>query len=297
MNIIQQTKIEHILECIPEKFIVDLVNGIDIVNDHIRVQKQTGFFARLYQGLNGSSHIRQTEINALLNNNVKSSLVYLRELTELHAHCNLAINTVNNKIDSLLLGFDQLVNYTNDIKQQLTSLAHQMNNRCSIIEQEITRIDFNLRAHQHLDKIFYKWSAGRYSSFSLAGRCYAAMEELYWGDFGDYCRSHSADSKNDFIEQLINRAISQLATDAGCKVSSRLNTYDWLTQPNSYDVLPDASDTLAYMGDWSGDMHAPFVYAISQQPEELPLTVPLISSPTRIIEALVTDIFEERINA
>ena len=40
----------QILACLPEKFIVDFANGIDITQDHLRVQKNRSFFMRVKEG-------------------------------------------------------------------------------------------------------------------------------------------------------------------------------------------------------------------------------------------------------
>ena len=62
------------LTCLPEKFIVDFANGIDVVRDHLRVQRQrTGFFARMYDGFTGQGARRQAQINASLADGVEAS--------------------------------------------------------------------------------------------------------------------------------------------------------------------------------------------------------------------------------
>lgn len=299
MNELQQqlkdSEVCQILTSIPEKFIVDFANGIDVGRDHLRVQKErTGLGARFYDGLTGKSARRQNEINASLLDGVEASLKWLTELTNSLATSNLAITKVNDRVNELKLDTAKIANYSVDTRQQLESLAINLDQRCNSIEQEIARIDFVQRVQFNLDQVFHKWQAGRYASFSLSGRCYAAIEELRWGAFGDYCRTNSGKMRNDFINDLANRAIAQLANDAQCKATSRLDTLNWLEYPKGRDVLPDAPEALAYMGDWFKEEETPFAYTISQTPNQLHLNVPRLCSAERITETLVSEIFGEK---
>ena len=80
----------QILTSIPEKFVVDFANGIDVGRDHHRVQKErTDFVARLYDDLTGKAVRRQNEINASLLDGVEASLKWLTELTNSLATSNL----------------------------------------------------------------------------------------------------------------------------------------------------------------------------------------------------------------
>ena len=61
------SEICQILTCLPERFVVDFANGIDVARDHVRVQKGRGdFLARCYDGFTGKSVKRQAEVNASL---------------------------------------------------------------------------------------------------------------------------------------------------------------------------------------------------------------------------------------
>lgn len=298
MNEIQQTvkdsEICQMLTCIPEKIIVDFANGIDVGRDHLRVQKErTGFVAHLYDDLTGKAVRRQNEINTSLLGGVEASLKWLTELTNSLATSNLAIAKVNDRVNSLKLDVAKIAHYSVDTRQQLESLAINLDQRCNSIEQEIARIDFMQRVLFNLDEVFHKWQAGRYASFSLSGRCYAAIEELRWGAFGDYCRTNSGKMRNNLINDLTNRAISQLANDAECKATSRLDTLNWLEHPKGRDVIPDAQEALAYMGDWFKEEETPFAFTISQTPKLLHLNIPRLCSAERITETLVSEIFEE----
>ncbi|WP_295451246.1 diguanylate cyclase regulator RdcB family protein [uncultured Thiodictyon sp.] len=294
LPIAADAEICKILQCLPEKFVVDFANGIDVAHDHIRVQHaRSGFGARLYDGFTGRDRRRQTEINASLIDGVEASIKWLNELSMSLAKSNLALTQVKNRIAMIQGAFVKLANHSADTRQQLEALSLELARRCRHLEQEIMRVDSVQRANIHIDLVFSKWEAGRFASFSLSGRCYAALEELRWGAFGDFFRDGVMLERSTHLEILRNRAIIQLAKDARNTPTSRIDIRQWFNQPTGRGVLPDATGALAYMGDWSRCDQEPFVYASLHFPDDLPLPVPRICSAERLTEALVAEVFGE----
>ena len=158
------------------------------------------------------------------------------------------------------------------------------------------RTDAYLDAELQLENVFSKWRAGGYEGFSLAGRCYAALEELRWGKFGEYCRRHHHDGRcGVLVETLKYRATAQMKADASLpSVRKRIPTADW-TRPISGAPLADAQDALAYLG---GDHQGcPFVSAVSQawdgqgEDKDVYPRVPFISSAERMAGGLAHELF------
>jgi len=287
------------LSCLPEKFVVDFANGIDIAKDHIRVQRnRTGYFNRIYDGFTGQGTQRQTEINASLADGVDGALKWLTELTGSVARSNYAIVKVNERIGTILSNVATLVHYSADTRRQLEDLSLSLNARCDLLTLELARVDFEQRAERQLEQVFNKWAAGRLGAFSVAGRCYAAIEELYWGDFGDFCRAHCAHNnrvRQGFIDDLIHRAMRQLTIDIDNGQSHQRVPIDrWTASPTGQKFGDDASEALAYLGDWSEPESHPFVFTMSQLPDKFPLALPRICESERIAKALVTEIFDRR---
>jgi phage host-nuclease inhibitor protein Gam len=294
LPITKDSEICRVLSCLPEKFVVDFANGIDVARDHSQVQKARGSFgARLLDGFSGQGGRRQSEINTSLIDGVEASLNWLIDLSESLAHSNLAIARVNDRVNALKLDLAIVADYSATTRRQLEALSTRLDERCDAFQQEITRIGLVQRAQINLDEVFNKWAAGRYRSFSLSGRCYAALEELRWGAFGDYCRSPLESNRQHFINDLANRAIAQLAKDADKSGEKRIATHNWLTPPVGDHVLIDSADALAYMGNGMDGEHYPFIFSVSQRPNDLPFGLPLLSSAERVSEALVSEVFGE----
>ena len=83
----------QVLTCLPEKFVVDFANGIDVAQEHIRTAGERTFFRRLKEGLTGEGAARQNAINASLAQGVEASLRWLTEMTTSLATTNYAITS------------------------------------------------------------------------------------------------------------------------------------------------------------------------------------------------------------
>lgn len=283
------------LSCLPEKFVVDFANGIDVSRDHVRVQRtRTGFFARMYDDFTGKGSRRQIEINASLTDGVEGALVWLTDLTDSLAKSNYALAKVNERVATIYGAVSTLTNYSVDTRKQLADLSRSLNLRVDQLAVEVARVAFEQRAERHLEHVFNRWAAGRFESFSFAGRFYSALEELRWGAFGDFCRcSTGTDIRKEFLDDLTNRAIRQLTTDKGALEKSRRQPVEeWTRFPSGRGFLPHASEALAYLGDWSDPELHPFVFTISQSPRILPVATPKLWSTERLAEALVSEVFE-----
>ncbi|MCH6810635.1 hypothetical protein BEC58_04105 [Escherichia coli] len=88
---IADNRVCQVLTCLPEKFVVDFANGIDVAQEHIRTAGERTFFRRLKEGLSGEGAARQNAINASLAQGVEASLRWLTELTTSLATTNYAI--------------------------------------------------------------------------------------------------------------------------------------------------------------------------------------------------------------
>lgn len=289
------------LSCLPEKFVVDFANGIDVARDHLRVQRgHTSFFKRMYDGFTGQAARRQTEINASLADGVEASLEWLCELSESLAHSNLAIAQVNDRVTALTGNVARLVHHSADTRERLQALAHRLDARMHDMAQEIGRIDFIQKAQLNVDMTFSKWEAGHFASLSPAARCYAALEELRWGALGDYCRSPHNNPRQcrDFMQMVADRATKQLAEDAAIGLQSPVAMADvWLEQPPVRQGTggDDLRQALAYLADDMRADIAPFVSSATLRPARLPLAVPRIAQARRVAEAMVQEVFPKEV--
>ncbi|OLS60785.1 diguanylate cyclase regulator RdcB family protein [Pseudomonas putida] len=285
----------QVLTCLPEKFVVDFANGIDVARERQRhMAGRSGFFARLYDGFTGQGDQHQAEINASLTDSVEGALTWLKDLSESLARSNHAIAQVHAQVNGLKLDLARVVDYSIETRRTLNLLSERLDERCDLLSREVARIDCLQQAHLHLDAVFGKWGAGRFNGLSLSGRCYAALEELRWGAFGDWCRAAGGAERQRQLEGLANRAIIQMSRDASLAHGERVATRErWLARPAANVFWSDGEDAVRYLGDWADSQTTPFSYAVSQMPEELPLHVPRLGSAQRMTEGMISEVFLE----
>lgn len=287
---------------LPEKFLVDFANGIDVVREQVRVQRtRTNFFTRLYDGFTGQGVRRQVMVNASLADGVEASLQWLGDLSESLAHSNLALAHVNNRIMALTRDMSTLAHYSADTRQKLQSVAHRLDVRMQDMAREIARIDYIQKAQLNLDVAFDKWAGGRFAMLAPAARCYAMLEELRWGALGDFCRIHRDERESrDFMGMVADRAAQQLTADARLQSATAVDMRAvWLAEPQIRGGSADMRQALAYLADGMSVERAPFIHSATQIagiPEKLPLQVPLIAAPRRVAEAMLREVFWGEIN-
>lgn len=280
--------------CIIEKSVLDIFNSIHVAHDHIRTQKdRNSFRSRIFDGLTGNSARRQNQINTNLQGSVEEIIPLVKKLSKNLELNSYALGSVYDEVTRLKLGMDTL---SEAIYLELDIFSQEIDERMLFLQEEVSRIDVTQQANLNLNRAFSKWKAGRLSVYSPAGRCYAVTEELRWGAFGDYCRSHSARDRDKFIEQAIDMATIQLAEDAGVGIASRVSTYDnWFSLQNS-SQHNDFHDGLTYLADEFDEMSSPFISTVTQSLPERLVRVPLLANASRVAEAVIQEVFMEVLN-
>ncbi|CBL44929.1 Conserved hypothetical protein [gamma proteobacterium HdN1] len=280
------------LSSLPEKFIVDLANSIDINRDHVRTQttRNGKFWSRLFGGLTGSASRRQSEINANVTDALEGTLHWLGELSRELARSNLALVTVNDRITTISGYLGQLANYSEKTRNALQALATEMNVRVSQAEQVILHVEFKQDVRRNIDTTFAKWEAGRFDQLSPSGRCTAALMDLYWGNFGTYIRDSRHNDRKEFIQLVVDKCISRMTADLNISARTRIETHNWTALPTRSSLDTDLSQALLYLTDTYTPNDTPFL-AIATGRCENSLDVPKIARAERIAEALFTEIF------
>lgn len=261
--------------------------------EHIRTAGERTFFRRLKEGLTGEGAARQNAINASLAQGVEASLRWLTEMTTSLATTNYAITQVNDRVSSLVSDTARLAHYSADTREQLLTLADQVHHKLNHLEEKLHRVDQVQRAQLHLEQIFSWWSAGRYASFSPAGRCYAALEELRWGAFGDVIRQSETGQVNQLLDILRHKALTQMAQESGGSATVRLNTLDWLGGQGREQADNEWHDAINWLGDWCSEEQHPVIWSTTQAAEHLPVRMPRLCSAERLSESMVDEIFQK----
>ncbi|NQF45355.1 hypothetical protein HN009_08585 [Escherichia coli] len=200
---------------------------------------------------------------------------------------------INDRVSSLVSDTARLAHYSADTREQLLTLADQVHHKLNHLEEKLHRVDQVQRAQLHLEQIFSWWSAGRYASFSPAGRCYVALEELRWGAFGDVIRQSETGQVNQLLDILRHKALTQMAQESGGSATVRLNTLDWLGGQGREQADNEWHDAINWLGDWCSEEQHPVIWSTTQAAEHLPVRMPRLCSAERLSESMVDEIFQK----
>ncbi|AUT75754.1 hypothetical protein C2L64_46360 [Paraburkholderia hospita] len=281
------------LTCLPEKLVVDFANCVAESTGRLAGQTgRNGFFTRCWEGFTGRSAERQWRLNQNFAEGLDVTLQWLTELTESVAHSNLAIGRVHDTVNRMMLELADVADCSANVRDELRMSTSRLEKRLDALASELARVDFIQRVQLNLDQVFNRWRAGRFAGLSPAGRAYAALECLWWGTFGDYCRYQNGPQRHAFVEDAMNRVTAQLAEDARCGTHDRVDSSWWLTSGSAPEQLEGAA-ALSYLGDTLDPARCPVAFAIAHTPDRLPLEMPLRATPRRIGDALVRELFGE----
>ncbi|EFN5530788.1 hypothetical protein FQH20_24285 [Escherichia coli] len=233
------------------------------------------------------------ELNAIADVSAGRLFVLVNKFDEKDRNGDGADARVNDRVSSLVSDTARLAHYSADTREQLLTLADQVHHKLNHLEEKLHRVDQVQRAQLHLEQIFSWWSAGRYASFSPAGRCYVALEELRWGAFGDVIRQSETGQVNQLLDILRHKALTQMAQESGGSATVRLNTLDWLGGQGREQADNEWHDAINWLGDWCSEEQHPVIWSTTQAAEHLPVRMPRLCSAERLSESMVDEIFQK----
>jgi hypothetical protein len=201
-----------------EKALCDFVNGIEVIDDHIRVREgiNQSFSNRLINDLNGQSHLRQHTIDQHISQSLNTVSSYLNFLQHAQVQSDLTMSKVSEKLAETRAGVMRLNAKHKELAQQVIKGFERLDNKFNQVAEKLEQVDSGRKATNHLDEVFYKWAAGRLNNYPIMIRLYLVFDELYWGDFGNYCRNYTIEHEiNSLVQKAKDRASVQLKIDFG----------------------------------------------------------------------------------
>lgn len=278
------------LECVAEKFVVDFARNSAVTREPWRSPQSKAFYQRLTGEFIGQSQLQKWALNEVLLDTPEVMLAMLGQLCQRVAKKHRAMVKVYESVTALAAASARITHDSTDIRQQLSQVQQQLAQRVGKLETQLQGNDLTHLGIVHCEQVFARWQAGNYVSFSPAGRCYIALQELYWGTFGDALRFGNSLQVTELIEQARGRAISQLADDVNASVRTRHYYYEWLMFPSTPEMM-ESKEALAWLGDdCDGDKH-PVSFATTQTHQGVSLGMPRICSAMRLGSAMVDEIF------
>lgn len=278
------------LECIYPKFMVDLVQGVDAVRHTHLGPQQLQFRERLTQEIMTHTRLRPWSMAGMLNENAALRLGLAEKLASMLDPGHLALTRMADKLIALRQQANQRVQQSPGLLHQYAELSSHFRQRATYKEKALTQRGLTVQAGEHSEQIFTRWRAGNYDGWSLAGRCYIALEELRWGAFGDACRLANDDVAAMLKDNLRSMAANYLTQGINASPATRHFYHQWLATPTAPGLM-DHKDMLGWLGDWcQADKH-PVSWSVTQNWQTVALGMPRLCSAKRLVDAMVEEIF------
>ncbi|PDO83856.1 diguanylate cyclase regulator RdcB family protein [Kosakonia pseudosacchari] len=282
----------RVLECIHPKFIVDLVQGVDAPRQTPIVPQQQLFRERLTQEIMAQTQLRPWAMSGVLNENDALRLGLAEKLASMLDPGYLALTRITERLAALQQAERRPANATPGAQQQYDELVEHFSQRAAWKEKALTQRGLAVQAGNHSEQVFAHWRAGNYNGWSMAGRCYIALEELRWGAFGDACRLANEGVAKMLKDNLRAMAADFLAQGINASPATRHFYHQWLATPSTPGLM-DYKDLLGWLGDWCDAERHPICWSVTQSWQTVALGMPRLCSATRIATAMVDEVFGE----
>lgn len=231
----EERELRRLVEEIPvlqDKMIVDLVNGIEVTQDHIRVREERSkkIWSRIADSITGKSAARQQKIDQNLNEGLKTTMVWLENLQASQIQTDRALNYVTHKLAETRSGIVKLVDKHLELKSEVQQLDEKLNQleerflqQNRLMHEKIHSMDMRQNAMIQMNLEFDKWAGGAYAPFSPLVQMFLVLENLSWGAFGVY------DAINpEFRESLYYKCAILLKDHYRIPVVNNLSTVQWM---------------------------------------------------------------------
>lgn len=278
------------------RLLIELVNGLEVSRDHLNVQRARdgSFVSRALDALSGAGRKRQTQIAQRQQGAIDGLIAVANDLAQGLTGSNLAIGRVAERVTFLERSLGQVAHHLADAQRALKALDESIGSQLLRINAELGQLDLRASATEELNRVLSDWRAGRYDGFAPAGRCYAALHELYWGPFGEFWRRHPQDAASQRLLRTLENELSLLLREA--RGPGRHGLEEWLELPSDQTTARYRlhAEALRFLGRDAQAQRQPMSHACTHWPmtaADLPLEVPLLCDASRLAGLLQRECF------
>ncbi|NES81656.1 MAG: hypothetical protein F6K10_09765 [Moorea sp. SIO2B7] len=279
-----------------EKAIVDYINGLEVINDQINVNgkiiNSESFLNKILDSITG----KRQQLQQLIDKNIATSLevisVWLQEIDCYRIDNDIVITGLVNKLCETRNAVMRLNGRVSGIDNHLLQLQNKINLEFTDLKERVHHTE----AKNHVDFVITKLNEKLWLNYPPIVSLYLSIDELYWGDFGIYCRN-SNDSKkvNRLIEYLRNLVLKTIKDKIGINQDQLFVMSEWFKP--SGDLANEQIEMLAYLSDWAKLKIAPVTwsiqsYANNHTSPHVYNEIPLVLNPNRLFDRLIDEHYE-----
>lgn len=209
--------LNYLAEEIPSikaKMIIDMVNGIEVVEEQIRYKSSRSKGQKIFEFIIGESSkreelIQQNTIGAVKNLSYLTKSLMEEMIIDKEHLCLLTYRLLDtrNKVAEIRDGLKQEIKGIKADIEVLDHHLHALNDEYTKLKDRVDRLELKDKTMMEIDLIFEKWNAGVFDSASLISQLVFVLENIVHSSFGLYCTlydSHSKEFKQLVLYRLIN---------------------------------------------------------------------------------------------
>ena len=271
-----------------EKAIIDLVNGLEVVDDHLRCRNTRSFVRRIWYAITGCSSREQYLIDINLKTGLEAVTAGVQDIQAFQAKSDLALTAVAMKLTETRTALNRQAARQSGLEEALS----QIQQRFDGLTQRVNKLEIRNKADDQVALLLHQWEERVSRIRSPLVQIFLTIDELWWGDFGRYCRLvRDTQDGGKFIE--ISRR--KLAKCFAAKL--KLNAYDFIAVETLLSSIEKMSDEqreiVCYLADHGTADRNPLFQAISLSAQgetdivtklpKLPRAFSLLSLSSRLI--------------
>ena len=271
-----------------EKAAIDLVNGLEVVGDHLRCRSTRPLVERIWHTLTGRASHEQYLIDIHLKTGQEAITAWVQDIQAFQTKSDLALSVVTEKLTETRTALGRQAARQSELEAALSQIQQRLDG----LTQQFNKLEARNKANDQVDRLLHQWEERMSRIRSPLVQVFLTIDELWWGAFGRYCRLvRDTQDRDDFID---NRR-RDLAKHFAAKLS--LKAHDFIaveTLLSSVEKVPDEQrEIVCYLADRGTADRNPLFQAITlsaqgetdvvRQLPKLPRAFSLFSLSSRLI--------------
>ena len=224
-----------------EKAIIDLVNGLEVVGDHLRCRSTRPLVERIWRTLTGRASREQYLIDINLKTAQEAITAWVQAIQAFQTKSDLALTVVTKKLIETRTALNRQAVRQSGIEKTLCQIQEHLDG----LTQRVGELEARDKAKDQRDLLLSHWEETKGHFISPLIQIFLAIDTLWWGDFGRYCRLAQDTQAVSTLVELTCRKVAE-------RLADRLeNTayYDFIaveTLLSSVAKMPDEQRELVY---------------------------------------------------
>ena len=191
-----------------EKAIIDLVNGLEVVGDHLRCRSTRPLVERIWRTLTGRASREQYLIDINLKTGQEAITAWVQDIQAFQTKSDLALALVTEKLTETRTALGRQAARQSGIEKTLSCMQEHLDR----LTQRVGELESRVKAEGQRDILLSHWEETQGRVVSPLIQIFLTIDELWWGDFGLYCRSaQDTQNVNTLVELTCRKVAERLA--------------------------------------------------------------------------------------